>query len=326
MTRLEELVYKLTAVIIRYHDKQTHVKALVVDNDKNSLKNKIHACADEILKCTKPDYKTRLEDLIKSCTEQSPRRQHFLKFLLHEIVFIQTQLDRNTAYNSDEFIRFQEQMNQLFTDLKKLMSTTKSNVCAIHHSNLEKKVVPSVKLQGLVNNGYTGGELCNSGIILNEEVFSAFQLFANSSPTSTNQLVEQMCTELQNSLLVAELSTKNAKLSKQNAELKNALEILSAQQEATQKHLGEIASQLQVAENTISLSNANLKHMTELLALSKAKEKELLETNSSQQRAITQLTYDNRRLRDLTTSEDSEDLSDSDPQPTNRSGFFGSIF
>lgn len=49
MTRLECLLYSLTAVIIRYHDIQSNVKPLVVASDLETLREKSLACAKEII-------------------------------------------------------------------------------------------------------------------------------------------------------------------------------------------------------------------------------------------------------------------------------------
>ncbi|KTD77176.1 hypothetical protein [Legionella waltersii] len=313
MTRLEELLYNLTAVIIRYHDKQSS-KPLVVESDKGELRKKVHASAVDIIKSTKTDFKSRLDDLIKASTdESSSTRRHFLKYILHEIIFLKAQLDRKSSYEPEQLDELKKQLSQLFTDFKKLMTTPKSTTCTVHHSELAPKESPAIALSGLINTGYTGGEICNSGLYLNEEVLIPFSIYTNSSQKEINAVAEQISTELQNALLVSELTHKTQQLCTTNSEQQQSLKLLSTQNHELDTKLKEAQAKQKVLLGTILIEKSR----------AQKREEELSTINFDQKQVISEL---KQKIVDLSEQASLEELSDSENEGSKRTyGFFGSM-
>jgi hypothetical protein len=313
MTRFEELLYNLTAVIIRYHDKQSS-KPLIVESDKGELRKKVHASAVDIIKSTKTDFKTRLDELIKTSTDDSSStRRHFLKYILHEIIFLKAQLDRKSSYEPEQLDELKKQISQLFVDFKKLMTTLKSTTCTVHHSEVGPKEAPAIALSGLINTGYTGGELCNSGIYLNEEVLTPFSIYTNSSQKEINAVAEQICTELQNALLVPELKQKAIELSSTSSEQQKSLKLLTSQNQELENKLKEALAKQKVLAGTLLLEKSK----------AKKREDELSIANFDQEKVISQL---KQKIVDLSEQASLEEFSDSENEGSKGSyGFFGSM-
>lgn len=204
MTRLEDLLYSLATVIIRYHDVQARVKKLVFETDKQLIRRDSRHLAKTIINDNQLDYKTKFEGLIKECSSE---RKSFLTYLLNELVLIKRLLDRKTPFETSQLEEFRKQLFTLFSDFNKLLSTVKSSPCKITYSNSDFTPGSTRTLDGLVNDGWSGSELCNSGIFLNEEVLERFHVALICSPDEIAEIAEQICIEHQNTLLISELKT-----------------------------------------------------------------------------------------------------------------------
>ncbi|MGL5741535.1 MAG: hypothetical protein ACRCXC_02765 [Legionella sp.] len=101
MTRLEELIYSLTAVIIRYHDSQPRVKPLVVETDEELIKENSFSCAQRIIQNQEIHFKVRLNNLIKQCTDSG--RRPLLHYLLHAIISLKTLQEKTSSFEPMQF-------------------------------------------------------------------------------------------------------------------------------------------------------------------------------------------------------------------------------
>lgn len=240
MTRLEELLHSLTAVIVRYHDSQPKVKKLVVATDENLLREKSLSCAKEIIQNKDIHFKIRLNDLIKKCLDSG--RRPFLYYILHEITSLKELLDQETSFESSRLEDYKNQITQLLIDLKLLLNTPKHKTCRITYSKTEETKKTVIDLSGLKNDGYIGGELCNSGEILNNEVLNRFNICAYTSNERIREIAEQICMEYQRVLLVPELIAQNEVQKRINLEQGLVLSSITNQQEENQKKLETTSS------------------------------------------------------------------------------------
>lgn len=234
MTRLEELLHSLTAVIVRYHDSQPKVKKLVVATDENLLREKSLSCAKEIIQNKDIHFKIRLNDLIKKCSDSG--RRPFLYYILHEITSLKGLLDQKTSFESSRLEDYKNQITQLLIDLKLILNTPKHKTCRITYSKIEETKKTTIDLSGLKNDGYVGGEFCNSGEILNDEVLRRFNICTYTSNERIRDIAEQICMEYQRVLLVPELIAQNEVQKKINLEQGQVLSSITNQQEENQKN------------------------------------------------------------------------------------------
>ncbi|MCE0721749.1 MULTISPECIES: hypothetical protein [Legionella] len=235
MTRLEELLYSLTAVVVRYHDSQPKVRKLVVATDENLLREKSLSCAKEIIQNQNIHFKIRLNDLIKQCSDSG--RRPFLYYILHEITSLKELLDQKTSFEPSKLEENKNQISQLLIDLKFLLDTPKHKTYRITYSKPEDTKKTTLDLSGLKSDSYLGGELCNSGEILNDEVLRRFNICTYTSNERIKDIAEQICTEHQHALLVPELIEQNEVQKKINSEQEQELSSLTNQQEENQKKL-----------------------------------------------------------------------------------------
>ncbi|KTD43153.1 hypothetical protein [Legionella parisiensis] len=233
MTRLEELLYSLTAVVIRYHDSQPKVKKLVVATDENLLREKSLSCAKEIIQNQDIHFKIRLNDLIKQCSDSG--RRPLLYYILHEIISLKALCDQKISFEPEKLEEFKKQITQLLIDLKLLLDTPKHKTYRITYSQTEDTKKTALDLSGLKNDGYIGGDLCNSGEILNDEVLRRFNIYSYTSNERIRDIAEQICMEYQHVLLVPELMAQNEVQKKINSEQKQELNSLTSKQEENQK-------------------------------------------------------------------------------------------
>jgi hypothetical protein len=208
MTGLKDLLYSLTTVIIRYHDAQARVKKLISESDEELTKRNSRALAKIIIDDDSVDFKTRLDALIKECPLNQPDRKPFLIFLLNEIISIKSLLNQKKPFDSAQFEEFKKQISKLFIDFNNLLSTPKSSACKITHNKTELAPEAICTLSGLVNDGWSGGDLCNSGIFLKDEVLERFHVSLISSHSEIVEISAQICSEHQNALLVDELKAQ----------------------------------------------------------------------------------------------------------------------
>ncbi|AWN73203.1 hypothetical protein LEAN103870_08145 [Legionella anisa] len=235
MTKLEELLYSLTAVVVRYHDSQPKVKKLVVATDENLLKEKSLSCAKEIIQNQDIHFKIRLNDLIKQCSDSG--RRPFLYYILHEITSLKELFDQKTSFEPSKLKENKNQISQLLIDLKLLLDTPKHKTYRITYSRPEETKKATLDLSGLKNDGYIGSDLCNSGEILNDEVLKRFNICAYTSNERIRDIAEQICMEHQHALLVPELIAQNELQKRINLEQEHELHSLTNQQAENQKKL-----------------------------------------------------------------------------------------
>ncbi len=223
MTKLEDLLYSLTTVLIRYHDCQTGIKPLILENDVTLLRSKSRTYAINILQ--DKDYISRLEDLIKTCTKGYPARTPFLFYLLNEIKFLKTLQDRKNSFEPDKLEEYKNQLSQLFVDLKRLLNTLKDETYEVKYSRLNAESENSkvtIALSGLTQNAYFGKKPCRSGDLIKEEVLDTLNISStysqkeidsrNYSDSEIKIIANSICIEHQNALLVPELQAKFAVL------------------------------------------------------------------------------------------------------------------
>ncbi|WP_298622895.1 hypothetical protein [uncultured Legionella sp.] len=303
MTGLEDLLYSLTTVIIRYHDAQTRVKKLVPESDEHSARKDSRILAKIIINDDKIDFKTRLNTLIKECPQSSPDRKPFLEFLLNEIVSLKSFLDQKTSFDTFQYEEFKKQLFTLFWDFNSLLSTTKSNTSKVTKNKTGFIAEAICVLAGLVNDGWSGSELCNSGIFLKEEVIERFHITLGSGPSEFIELSEQICSEHQNALLIIEL-TAQISLTK------------SMSQVSTASQDGEIAELKEANQNltsNLSKLKITLYLLTSQYMMLKKSDAQHKKTIEQQEKIIETLT---EQVKDL--SEES-----STPPTSGYGSFFG---
>lgn len=211
MTKLEDLYYSLTTVLVRYHDSQAGVTKLINESDPHLLRKKSRSCAIAILQNKDVHYKIRMDELIKECTKGYPGRTPFLYFLLHQITFLKALQDRNKSFEPIQLEEYINQLTQFLIDLRKLLNTTKSKTYVVKYSRLSIENEPNaevtIALSGLINDYYPYS-LCNSGFLLKEEVLETLNIALNYSDSEIKVIAESLCIEHQNALLVPELQAK----------------------------------------------------------------------------------------------------------------------
>ena len=232
MTRLEELLYSLAAVIVRYHDIQPKVKKLVVATNDDLLREKSLTSAQQIIQNKDIHFKIRLNDLIKHCADSG--RRPFLYYILHEITSLKSLLDQTNSLESAQLEEYANQIAQLLIDLKLLLDTPKHKTYRITYSKTEDCPKTSIDLSGLKNDGYIGGDLCNSGEILSDVVLKRFNISMSTSNEKIRDIAEQICLEHQHSLLVPELLAQIATQKRINLEQEQKLDSLANQHKETQ--------------------------------------------------------------------------------------------
>lgn len=272
MTKLEELLYSLGIVLISYHDSQQYdnKKKLIDENSVSSLKElreKRMAYAKILLK--DKDFQQKSDEIIKDSPDKYQGRRPLLDFIVHEILFLRTIQEKTASFKPTELAECKKQLNQLFTDLKTLLTTPKGKCNLIAYSKIKNDVsdtsasssseqvsssaAPKVSLSGLISTDWfsapgkasTSGQiLCNSGDIINDELLSVFNIplsFSGKkvipfSDRDAQQIVEDLCNEHQQILLERELKLENAKLDMIHP-------LLNAQQEISDKLRQEIEEQ-----------------------------------------------------------------------------------
>lgn len=206
MIRLEELLYSLTTVIIRYHD--SLVSPLVSASNKTEMHLKSRELATAIINDHDQDFKLRLNEIILNCTKGYPGRRPFLSFILNEIVLINSFLNKKNSFSPEEFIEYKAQVFKLLMDFKGLLTTIKSKTHPVTQHKTEISPEGIIALSGCINDGYTGNEFCNSGIFLKEEVLEILNIKISFVEEKYREFAERICTEHQNALLVPELLAK----------------------------------------------------------------------------------------------------------------------
>ncbi|CZG60477.1 TPA: hypothetical protein JBD88_01580 [Legionella pneumophila subsp. pneumophila] len=270
MTRLEELLYTLTSVIIRYHDSQPKVlNKLIVESNPILLRRKALALAKEIIQDKDIECKGRLEELIQNCTKGYPDRKPFLYFILNEVLFLKSMLDKKSSFEPSKLEGYKKQIAQLLIDLKQLMITPKSKTYEVKYTSATENSETSISLSGVKNDGYVGGEFCNSGNLIKEEVLEALNIHINSKNTAEcssdeeiKALAESLCLEHQNALLVPELSEKARILTESSQEQENELVTKTKQIETDKKTILEQQATIQEKDKEIEALKEKISDLT----------------------------------------------------------------
>ncbi|KTC79008.1 hypothetical protein [Legionella cherrii] len=280
MTRLEELIYSLATVIVRYHDSQDIRDKLVVAVDPTALKKKSHERAIEIIQDTKIDYFPYLEGRISACTKGYHGREEFLFFVLNEIRFLKEQLDRKTPFEEKELQTFHEQLTQLFIDFRQLLNIKKGFK---HSATLNSsKGAKTQELSGLLNDRMIGGKYCNSGQLLIEEVLFVLHMTTEDSNAELKEIASNICLEHQ-----TQLENQREKLKKANED---------SEKEINKSELDKLKTSSEVQKSESEAQRLEIEKLKESLEMHKSESEahilELQETNKKQLVTIEQLTQE----------------------------------
>ncbi|KTD48258.1 hypothetical protein [Legionella quateirensis] len=247
MTRSEDLLYSLVTIIIRYHDKQSGVKSLVTESDESVVRKKSRSLAKRIINDNNIDFKTHLETLIKECTENHADRRPFLSFILNEIISLKSLTDQKNSFDPIEYEEYIKQITQLLIDFKLLLSNSKGTTPMITQHKTATSSGGRTSLDGLIDDSYLHrGQLCNSGLILKEEILNRYNLDIDSSEREINEFAQQLCQEHQNALLIPELTAKNESHSNVSDTHQQELELQLEELKEAQKKLNATISKQQL--------------------------------------------------------------------------------
>jgi hypothetical protein len=249
MKGLPDLFYSLIAVIIRYHDAHVSEK-LIIESNYSLLTSRSRAYSPQILTNTTDKYEDTLNNLVAKCTAKYDSRKHLLYYLVNEIVFLKTLLDKKESFSSSELDQYKAVITQMLLNFKQLILTPKSATCSVKYSKIDFEPTPPITLNGLVNSGYLSDSLCFSGILF-AEVLSRFNLSSTSSDEEMRDIADSLCMEHQNSLLVPELEqqkkrqakvieTEQAKITSLNKQLKDLQKEYSAKTLQLERTLAKI--------------------------------------------------------------------------------------
>ncbi|KTD45178.1 hypothetical protein [Legionella quateirensis] len=235
MIRLEELLYSLTTVIIRYHDNLMGKKLITAkDIPEARLKSRELAIAIIQNKDNDLDFSTRLKNIIVNCTAGYADRQPFLYYILNEAVLINSYLNRKTSFTSEEFTEYKGQILKLLIDIKGLLCTKKSGRYEVTQHQTDMSPKGDIALSGCINERYVGDYFCNSGIFLNQEVLETLNISHGFSEERFEEFANRICMEHQNALLVPEQQAKILGLEEENSNQKQTIESLSQKTEEAQ--------------------------------------------------------------------------------------------
>lgn len=246
MTKLEELIYSLATVIVRYNSSQgNNINKLVSELESPQHKKQSREFAIEIMKNKEIKFEQQLKSLITMGTKGYAQRQHFLFHILNELTFLKMQLDRKVVFSPEELHKYQQQITQLFINFRQLLKTPKNALCTVkRNSLLPEGAASSIDLSGLINNGYVGNHFCNSGIILIEEVLQRFHMDIEPSDAEIEEIAISLCMEHQNALLVSELGRQKIGLETENA-------LLAMEKIELEKEKAELEDKNQAQQTTI---------------------------------------------------------------------------
>lgn len=293
MTRLENLLYSLTTVLIRYHDYQKDVVKEASDgSDSLEARERSRLRAISIIQDTESSFNTKLNELIiKSTSNGYSKRKHFLNYIFTEIVFLKKLIDNNSPFEDFKLEEYKDRITLFFMNIRTLLGVVKSRTCHIHlqdtddqgnvkrsHDSNNKIIHKAIALSGLINDDFFGGGYyCRSAELLDQEVLSRVNMgiYSDGSvhiPTCTDEAIAQFISdslrEHLNTLLIPQLSSENAA---QKETIKTLEEISSEQVTCLYQATREIVS----LNSTIDKQQDTIKELeekvdslnTELLAL-----------------------------------------------------------
>lgn len=273
MIRLEELLYSLTTVIVRYHDSLA-AKKLIIAKDKPEARLKSRDFALEIIKDKNNDFHLKLGEIIKNCTEGYPGRRPFLNFLLNELVLLHSFLNKKESFSEEDLVKYKDQVFRILMDFKGLLSTTKSKTFEVTQHKTEMCPGGLIALSGCINDGYTGNDLCNSGIFLKEEVLDILNISIGFSEEIVKEFANRICTEHQNALSVPELKTENQRLKQQMSEQEHVVE---SEDQTLKLKLAEQAGKLNDQDVLIRQQQEQIKQQAEQIKQQEEQAKQQLE-------------------------------------------------
>lgn len=290
MTRLEDLLYSLTTVLICYHDRQAGVKCLINETDQRLRFKKSRELAIKIINEKEVLFEKKLSLLIDECTVDFARRKPFLYFILNEINFLHSMLHCGKSLTSGQLEHYKQDMARMFSDIKGLLTTPKTKTYDVKYISTESGMNKTVSLSGAVENSYySTSPLCISGYLLQEVVFKRLNLSEESSAEEIMSLASNMCDEHQNALLIPELISEKADLAESMKLQKMAMEKLQLQLQEAQLKLLEQANMIEAKSSNPGSQDAMIGSLRKRLGESEKQISELQKTNQEQREKISSL-------------------------------------
>lgn len=260
MTKLiDRLLQHLSAVIIRYHDRQLTdaSKKIMTDSSLNPL-----SYSSNILNSQAPNYEIQLAEYIRECTERYPDRRTLLEYCLNQIVFLKNTKTRTHPYTEEAFEQYKTQLLRMFQDLKTLLKTSKHEACKVKHNYTDGRVSTEVTIVGLINPGITYNSLCYSGTLITQ-MLAAFHLTPNASDEDIEELTHELCSTHQLHLQAANSARQLTQALADNEALQMALEAERLKTRKVEQLLIQIQARLDFnpVENTSSLTTQQKRHI-----------------------------------------------------------------
>lgn len=203
MTRLEDLIYSLATVLVRYHQIRGFTVSLDNESDKLLKAEKPRTLAASIINSDKPKFKDKLSELITQCTLNHVVRQPFLTYILNELIFLKSIHSRTDVLQKNELPQYETVIFQMIQQFKQLLTIRQDETTAIKYSTLPGSASDgaNIKLNGLINTAIFGPYYCNSGTLLLEEVFYWLNLTDKSSSDEIQSTAQDIVSEYQNKLI-----------------------------------------------------------------------------------------------------------------------------
>ena len=205
MAKLIDLLYSLTEVIIRYHD--IHVSEPLVRNSNPNLLANAYKLKSKDIIATPDTIKDVLDGFITSCTVSYPERKPLLRYLTHQILFLNQILAQQASFSDEQLAHNKVQLKEMFINFRELLTTKKSNTYWVNYSKNKPSDPSPVRdeMHGVVKDAYFEmGHFCDSGSLLDEIVMGRFHLSTKTSNDEIGGLVDELCDNYQNTLFAAE--------------------------------------------------------------------------------------------------------------------------
>ncbi len=267
MTRLEDLIYSLATVIVAYHDSQG-IKKLITEKDKTIRLEKTRAKAIEIINTKSPTFEEYLKYLIKECTDDYPLRKPFLHYILNQLMFLSALQSKTNSFSPTLLVACKEEMASLLKDFKRLLTTGKSGTLEVRYCVLPTEETKTssnklITLSGLENDAYYGNKFCNSGDLLHDEVLQRLNITTTTPDELITALAHDICSGIQNSLLVPELVVKNLKAEEVVTTTKELLRQKTEEADVQLNKVLELESRKVILEETVAATKEELRLKSE---------------------------------------------------------------
>lgn len=253
MIQMEELIYSLTSVIIRYLDSQDEYNKIVQAPPEEHI-NQTRDYSKKIFSDSGDAIKEKLDKLIEIHTESYPTRRPLLKYFSNEIQFLKNQIDRTTPYTHEEFDSFEKQITQLLFDFKTLLYTPKGIKCSIMlhpcvstgKETLDPDYIlslrnpakeSSITLNGLKSPPYMPKTFCTSGDFLIQE-FTEILYFPleKADKLSLEKFAKTICADHQKKLISSEDERIRLELSSKDQVIKYQASQIEDQDSKLKEH------------------------------------------------------------------------------------------